>query len=133
MLPLAPFSACCSCAHWAAHPLLAVTTSGVPVQGPFSSAPEHDRLVLHHYVVKSERDFQDKMGRGNVMNDAKNLTVLWERVEAVSVETCLDGVRAAQKLLGAQQPVSSERNGSPAGTHAGKQQQRPKKARPLLA
>jgi hypothetical protein len=48
-----------------------------------ASHTDYSRLVLHHYAVKSEEEFSQKMARGDVMGDPVGKgRDFWDRIEA---------------------------------------------------
>lgn len=64
----------------------AVTTSGSRVEGAFAKKPTYKRLALHHYVVKSREDFEEKMARGNVMGEESRQESFWQQIESQCVQ-----------------------------------------------
>lgn len=48
-----------------------------------------NKLAIHHYGLKSREEFEEKMRRGNAMNDAKR-DKFWEEQEAWPREECLE-------------------------------------------
>lgn len=61
-------------------PPAAVSTSGVPVTGPFTNETFYDRLVINHYAVKSTEDYEFKVARGSAMSNGGKGVAFWERV-----------------------------------------------------
>jgi hypothetical protein len=57
-----------------------VSTSGGRVEGPFTNETFYSRLVINHYAVKSEEDYNFKVARGSAMSDGGKGIAFWERV-----------------------------------------------------
>ena len=58
-----------------------MSTSGVRVEGPFTEETFYGRLVINHYAVKSEEDYNYKVQRGSAMSNAAKGMAFWERVQ----------------------------------------------------
>ena len=71
--------------------VVAVTTSGKRVEGPFTTQPYFSRLVINHYAVKSEEDFEERLQRGSVMSDggADRTHWTWTERKCVPCLACL--------------------------------------------
>jgi hypothetical protein len=54
------------------------------------------RLALHHYGLKSAQEYEAKRGRGSGDGGVKG-QAYWNRVEAQSTVTCLDGVAVGRE------------------------------------
>ncbi len=52
----------------------------------------HDRLALHHYMVKSREEFEEKMNRSTGMSDARNWE-FWDSVENAPLHSCNEMLR----------------------------------------
>lgn len=50
------------------------------MEGPFTNETFYSRLVINHYAVKSEEDYNFKVARGSAMSDGGKGIAFWERV-----------------------------------------------------
>ncbi|CAG8976090.1 hypothetical protein HYALB_00002368 [Hymenoscyphus albidus] len=57
-----------------------VREHGDQLQGFFMPVITRDRIALHHYAGKSREEYEEKMGRGNAMNDPKKEN-FWQSIE----------------------------------------------------
>lgn len=48
-----------------------------------------EKISLHHYGVKSKQEFEEKMNRGNGMDDPKKMKQ-WERIHSLPNEPCYE-------------------------------------------
>ncbi|CAG8956116.1 hypothetical protein HYFRA_00012033 [Hymenoscyphus fraxineus] len=53
---------------------------GDQLEGFFRQGITRDRIALHHYAGKSREEYEEKMGRGNAMNDPKKEN-FWQSIE----------------------------------------------------
>ncbi|KAI5481825.1 hypothetical protein MNV49_000102 [Pseudohyphozyma bogoriensis] len=59
----------------------------VPPPGYFRYPPTRERIVLHHYAVKSWEEYEQKMRRGSGMDNHKGMA-FWDRVEGSVSHVC---------------------------------------------
>ncbi len=57
--------------------------------------PTHDRVVLHHYMVKSRQEFEEKMNRSIGMADARDWA-FWDSVENAPSYPCTEMLKWAE-------------------------------------
>ncbi|KAI9641830.1 hypothetical protein NHQ30_009690 [Ciborinia camelliae] len=66
-----------------------ITVDENGVQAPIRRyPPTRDRIALHHYALKSREEYQEKVDRGNAMDDAKTWA-FWDSVEGMAGIECL--------------------------------------------
>lgn len=74
------------------HGKYAVNTAYQRVDGPFSSIAVFDRAVLHHYVIRSQEDFETKRKRGLPagFDDPRGMD-FFNSINVYTLDTCLEG------------------------------------------
>lgn len=62
------------------------------VDGPVHKSATRDKIALHHYVLKSEEEYREKMERGSAMGNHKPFS-FFTAVNNETTEYCGDGLR----------------------------------------
>jgi hypothetical protein len=85
-----------------------------PIEGPFSIPVSHTRIAMHHYLLKSFEEFQEKVKRGSPdgQGHGKRMDTFLEVDKQASYD-CLDGVALSAACCSAlwQQQSSSAASG----------------------
>lgn len=73
-----------------------VNENFVAVKGAASASPSHTKIALHHYLLKSEEEYKQKMARGSAAGNQKT----WDffvNVNAQANQTCPEAVPLGRK------------------------------------